>query len=182
MLNFLKHFFGMRKIKSLIALAVCFGIWQLIRLAFPELDTNPIYAYLYAVIEMRPSIETAKRTGSERIKANVVGFGVAFLAIAARSALWTVPVLAQNGLFVEFALILIGVLLALNIAEWLHCKTLCAIATITFIICFWHTDTSPYLYAFLRFVQTLIGVGTAFAVNSIICRPAEDDEAEEVKP
>ncbi len=177
MQDVIKRFFGMRKIKSLIALAVCFFIWQLIRLIFPDLEANPIYAYLYAVIEMRNSIETEKRTSLERIKTNVIGFLVAFLAIAARSALWTVPFFEQNGLFVEFALILLGVLLALNIAEWAKCKTLCAIATITFIICFWHTTYNPYFYAFLRFVQTLIGIGAALAVNLIICPPEDMSEA-----
>ncbi len=170
----LQHFFGMRKVKSLIALAICFVIWQLIRLFLPQLEAHPIYAYFYTVLEMRNSIETEKRTSLERIKTNVIGFSVAFVAVAVRGFVCTLPHLAAYALWIEFAIILVGVLLALNIADWAKCKTLGAIAAMTFIICFWHTEDSPYLYAFLRFLQTLMGVGVAFGVNTVICRPENE--------
>ncbi len=165
------HFFGMRKTKSLIAMTICFCVWQVIRIFLPELETNPIYAYIYAIIEMRNSIETEKATSLERIKTNVIGFSVAFAAIALRSFLWQIPDIKQHNVVVEFVIIIIGVLLTINVAELVKCKTLCAIAAMTFIICFWQTASSPYLYAFLRFVQTLIGIGAAFAVNLLIYPP-----------
>ena len=171
MLKFLKHFFGMRKTKSVLALAVCFGVWQLIRIAFPQLEPHPIYAYFYAIIEMRNSIETQKRTSFERIKASIIGFVIAFGAIALYSWLLQLPIFSDYGTLIQVAIIMIGVLISLNLAELFDCTTLCSIAAITFIICFWRIDTNPYFYATLRFVQTLMSLVTAFVINTLIFKP-----------
>ncbi len=175
-MRYIKHFFGLRKLKSLLALVICFGLWQLIRLPFPQLESHPIYAYFYAILEMRNSIEMQKRTSWSRIKANVVGFILAFGALALTDLLTGLPFYDQNRTLCQFGIILLCVLLSLNLAELLKCTTLCAIAATTFIICFWHTDTNPYFYATLRFVQTLMSVGVAYVVNRFICKPGETEE------
>ncbi len=171
MLGTIKHFFGLRKIKSLIALVGCFCLWQVIRIPFPELEVHPIYAYFYAILEMRNSIETQKRTSLSRIKANIVGFVVAFCAIALNQYLAQAQVYNGYGVIIQFVIIILGVLLSLNLAEALNCTTLCAIAATTFIICFLNDDTNPYFYATLRFVQTIMSVGIAYTVNALIFKP-----------
>ncbi len=172
----IKHFFGLRKTKSIIALIICFLLWQPVRLIFPELEAFPKYAFFYAIIEMRNSLETEKRTSLSRIKANLVGFFVAFAAIALRSLMLKVDFIKEYEIVFELIIILIGVFLTLNVAEAVKCTTLCAIAAITFIICFWHTEYNPYFYAALRFVQTLMGVGIALAVNTLLFKPKETEE------
>ncbi len=173
MMEKLKHLFGLRKVKSIIALVICFIMWQPFRLVFPELEVYPKYAFFYAIIEMRNSLATEKRTSLSRIKANIVGFAIAFIAIALRNLLWQVPFIEKYQVIFELLIILIGVFASLNIAEAVKCTTLCAIAAITFIICFWHTEYNPYFYAALRFVQTLMGVGIAYAVNRFLFKPEE---------
>ncbi len=176
MSGFLKHFFGLRKIKSLIALAICFCLWQLIRIPFSSLEIHPIYAYFYAILEMRNSIEMQKRTSLSRVKANIIGYVMAFCAIALNQLIAQAPVYESVRGIIQFLIISLGVLLSLNFAELFKCTTLCAIAATTFIICFWHTDTNPYLYATLRFIQTLLAVGIAYLVNTRFFRP-EDEQS-----
>ncbi len=171
--------FGARKTKSIIALVICFGFWQIVRLLFSNLDleVTPIYACFYAVIEMRTDLETEKRTSLSRIKANLVGFMVAFAAIAARDALLSINGADKFSILIEFGLITLGVFISLNIADAINCTTLCAIATITFIVCFRHTEHNPYFYATLRFFQTLMGLGVAYMVNLYISPPKKDNNA-----
>ena len=171
MLKNLKHFFGMRKLKSVIALVICFGVWQIVRIPFPELEPHPIYAYFYAILEMRNSIETQKRKSFARIKASLIGFIVAFSAIALYSWMIKSAILSDYATLIQVAIIIVGVLISLNLAELFNCTTLCAIAAITFIICFWRIDTNPYFYATLRFVQTLLSLVIAFVINTLIFKP-----------
>lgn len=170
-LNFLKHFLGLRKIKSIIALAVCFGVWQLIRIIFPELEPHPIYAYFYAIIEMRNNIDTQKQTSFSRIKANTIGYVIAFGAIALNTLISKLPINGDYDYLFQFLIIILSVLVALNLAELFNCTPLCAIAATTFIICFCHTETSPYFYATIRFIQTLMSVGIAYVINLLIFKP-----------
>ncbi len=174
-MKFLKHFFGLRKIKSVLAVAICFGLWQLVRIPFPEMEPHPIYAYFYAIIEMRNQIDMQKRTSLSRLKANLVGFCLAFAAIALFQLISQAPFYNDHAVLIEFAIILIGVLLALNLAELFKCTTLCAIAALTFIVCF-RNENNPYLYATLRFIQTLMSVGVAYAVNILIYKPNDKQE------
>ncbi len=172
----LKHFFGMRKVKSMIAIFICFLLWTLIRLIFPQLnlEIHPIYAYFYSVFEMRDTIETGIRTGKSRIKATIVGFLVAFIAIlvtesfiSSISSHWII-------IIIEIIIFVVGVLFSINIAEFVKCTTLCGIAASTFIACFSIRDSNPYIFALLRFVQTFMGTGIAFTVNMLIFKPLDD--------
>lgn len=174
-MKFLQHFFGLRKTKSVLAVAICFGLWQLIRIPFPEIEPHPIYAYFYAVIEMRNQIETQKQTSWSRLKANVVGFAVAFAAIAVHQLIAQASFYPDFSLAIDFFMILLGILISLNLAELLKCTPLCAIAALTFIICF-RNENNPYLYAVLRFIQTLMSVGVAYAVNTLICKPTDAEK------
>ncbi len=174
MIKALKHFFGLRKLKSIIALTICFILWQGIRLIFPRLEVIPIYAFFYSIIEMRKTIEHSKITAISRIKVTVIGFFVAFLSIGIENSLMNFEFISKYISICEFILILIGVLIAINIADAMDCGTLCAFAATTFIICFLHTEYNPYFYSFLRFIQTLMGVGVALIVNIFIFKPASE--------
>lgn len=176
MIKAVKHFFGLRKLKSVIALAVCFILWQGIRLIFPRLEVIPIYAFLYSVIEMRKTIEQSKITAISRIKVTVIGFSIAFISIGVENSLSNFEFASRYISLIELLLILIGVLIAINIAEAMRCGALCAFAATTFIICFLHTAYNPYIYSFLRFVQTIMGVGVALLVNLFIFKPASDSD------
>ena len=68
---------------------------------------------------------------------------------------------------IELGLLLFGVLLILCVAEPVGCKNLCGLAAAIFVILFVsHSDNEPVLYSLLRAVQTIIGVGVAWLINT----------------
>lgn len=167
--NHLPHV-GLRKIKSLISVCVAFAVWQLLRLVIPyELDAHPLFGYIYAIIEIRETPEKTKLFSFYRIKATLIGFALGL-------ALLPVSVYFDNHihshflmLLVDLGLILCGTLATLCIAELCKCKSLCGVAAIIFVICIVrdrNSDTNLYVYAVLRVIQTLVGVFSAWLVNT----------------
>lgn len=161
-----KFHIGMRKIKSLAAVALSFVIWQIIRIFLPMLEVHPIFGYIYALIEMRETPEKTKNFGKLRIKATFVGLiiGLLFVTIS----IFATQYIESSWLSVlaEFGIILIAALCALCIAEAVGCKNFCGIAAIIAVICMVsHSGEDRYLYAIMRVLQTLIGVFSAMVVN-----------------
>ncbi len=165
----MKLHIGMRKMKSLIALALAFIIWQLIRIFLPMLEVHPVFAYIYSVIEIRDTAEKTKKFGKLRIKATLVGLVVGlvfitlsvFMASKINEGIWR--------LLTELLLILLATLISLLVAESTKCENFCGIAAIIAIICMVsHKDEDVYLYAIMRVVQTLIGVFSAVVINLFI--------------
>ena len=160
---------GMRKVKSLISLAVAFMIWQLIRIFLPMLEAHPIFAYVYSVIEIRETSDKTKTFGKLRIKATIIGLVVGLIFITL-SVLVTSKI---NGeicrLLTEILFILLATLVSLIVAENAKCENFCGIAAIISIICMVsHNEDDIYLYAIMRVVQTLIGVFVAMFINVFI--------------
>ena len=57
---------GRRKLKSIFAMFLGFCFWQLLRLVLPELETHPLFIYIYAMIEIRESSKKTKENGKNR--------------------------------------------------------------------------------------------------------------------
>lgn len=168
--------FGMRKIKSLLAVALSFAVWQVVRIWFPQFDVHPLFGYLYAVIEMRESLEKTKLFGKRRIKATLLGLAVGMSALPLTIAYGTYAGEGLRFLLVDMTVILLGILITLWLAELLRCENFCGIAAIIFIICLVRdkdSNVNIYLYAVLRVFQTLLGVFSAWTVNALICPHSE---------
>ena len=60
---------GRRKLKSIFAMFLGFCFWQLLRLVLPELETHPLFIYIYAMIEIRESSKKTKENERKREKA-----------------------------------------------------------------------------------------------------------------
>ncbi len=170
----MKLHIGMRKVKSLIALVVTFIIWQVIRVFLPMLETHPVFAYIYSVIEIRETPDKTKKFGKLRIKATFIGLivGLAFIIL---SVFVTAKI---NGgiwyLLTELLFILLATLISLLVAEKTKCENFCGIAAIISIICMVsHNEEDVYLYAIMRVVQTLIGVFSAMFINVFINKKDE---------
>lgn len=167
---------GMRKIKSLIAVSLSFVIWQIIRIFLPMLEVHPIFAYIYAIIEMRETPEKTKSFGKLRIKATFVGLVVGLIFVTASIFLSQHISADWLSIVIEFILILLAALCSLCIAELIGCKNFCGIAAIISVICMVsHSGEDRYLYAVMRVLQTLIGVFTAAAVNALINKKKEKE-------
>lgn len=156
---------GMRKVKSIIAIFVGFCLWQLLRLVLPELEIHPIFIYIYGMIEIRETSEKTRDYGKMRIKATftaiAIGLPVMFLTDLAKSAL---P--SNSHLWAEIAVLIVGALLVLCVAEWVKCRVYCGLAAAIYIILMIsHFESSMYLYSVMRAVQTIIGVSIAWFIN-----------------
>lgn len=178
MIDKLKHIvlpkIGLRKVKSVLALILAFFLWQLVRLISPvSLDIHPLFGYIYAIIEIRETVEKTKQFGALRIKATLIGLAVGI-------AILPLSVLCANNLgniatmFIDLALICIAVLASLWLAEFFKCKNFCGIAAIITVICLMrdrNADVSIYFYAVMRVFQTILGVFAAWFINRFVTLP-----------
>lgn len=165
----MKIHIGMRKVKSLVALAVTFILWQGIRILFPMLETHPVFAYIYSVIEIRDTSEKTKKFSKLRIKATLIGLAVGLIFITLSVFVRDVISGENWQILAEFLLILIATLISLMAAEGARCETFCGIAAIITIICMIsHNEEDIYFYAVMRVIQTLIGIFSALLINVFI--------------
>lgn len=169
---------GMRKIKSLLAVALSFVLWQVVRIWVPQFHVHPLFGYIYAIIEMRDSTEKTRQFGVLRIKATFLGLATGLLALPLSEAYGAYAGAGFGFALTELAIILAGVLVTLWLAELLRCENFCGIAAMIFVICLVRdrsTDINIYIYAILRVFQTLLGVFSAWVVNTLICPRHEGD-------
>ena len=163
--KFIPHI-GLRKVKSLVAIFVGFWIWQLVRLFFPDLEVHPLFIYIYGIIEIRATSEKTVEFGGLRIRATFTAMGVALPLIALLIFLQGQIGPQWGKIGVELALLLLGTLLALIVAEKVGCKTFCGLSAAIFIILMlYHADDDRYIYSVLRAFQTIMGVFVAWLIN-----------------
>ena len=174
---------GMRKIKSLLAVILSFGIWQLLRVFTPMLEPHPIFAYIYSIIEMRESPDKTKNYGKLRIKATLVGLFVGLVFVAV-SCFFACRIHAETArTFAEFLFILAAVLCSLTLAELTGCADFCGVAAAVTMICMVsYNETNIYTYAIMRVIQTLIGVFSAMLINVCVGRIRQKSTAEKEDP
>lgn len=173
----LKLHIGMRKVKSLISLSLAFLLWQALRVFLPLLEAHPLFAYIYAVIEMRDTPEKTKDFAKLRIKATFVGLfvGLVFIFLS----FFFVNGIQNEAIKVlaEFIFILLATLVSICLAEITNCKTFCGIAAIiTIISMVSHDEKDIYFYAIMRVVQTLIGVFCAMLVNMFFNKKSDENK------
>ena len=167
-MNYKLHI-GMRKIKSILAVFLSFLGWQALRIFMPALETHPIFAYVYSIIEMRESAQKTKDFGKLRIIATVIGLivGLAFVFCTVYATSYITSDMLKA--FVELLLILLASLCSLVLAEISGCKDFCGAAAIITVVCMVsRTQDDIYLYAIMRVVQTMIGVLSAVMINLVI--------------
>jgi len=157
---------GLRKLKSLLAIFVGFWVWQLIRLILPGLEVHPLYIYIYGMIEMRDSSRKTADMGKDRIKATFAAIGVGLPFLFLERWLTGLVTISWVVVAIELALLLVGVLLSLILAEKVKCHAYCGLCAAIFII-FMLTQKAgePIYYSILRASQTIIGVFIAWLIN-----------------
>ena len=168
---------GMRTIKSLLAVVLSFAIWQMLRIPLPSLEVHPIFAYIYAIVEMRENPKKTKDLGLLRIKATVIGLVIGLLFLTASIKLGISASTSFRQVILEFLLLLAATFCSLVVSDIFKCENLCGIAAIITVICVISSlGMAPYLYAIMRALQTLIGVGAAFLINQFVANPKNKDE------
>ncbi len=174
---------GMRKCKSLLAILISFGVWQLIRLAFPDLEVHPIYMYIYGLIEIRDTSEKTVDFGSRRLKATLSAFLVGLPLLALVDVIKGFLSPGWSFVAIDLVFILVGVLIVFAVAQKMGCKTFCGIAAIIYIILLVsHSDDGRYIYCLLRALQTVMAVGIAWLLNVKLfpypSKPKEEGETD----
>ncbi len=160
---------GKRKLKSLLAIFLGFCLWQLIRIPFPGLEVHPIFIYLYGLIEIRDTSEKTVKFGKLRIRSTIVGLAVGLVMVILEEAWFMNYHLGDLKVAAEIALLLVGTLITLLVAEKTACQEFCGMAAIVFIILLLsHEPGELFLYAALRAVQTILGVFIAWYVNVML--------------
>ncbi|MBR2937618.1 MAG: hypothetical protein IKB80_03885 [Oscillospiraceae bacterium] len=160
---------GMRKIKTLLTIILGFLLWQIPRLFFPGLEIHPLFTYAYGILEIRNTSENTKTFSVLRIKANMVAFATALLLTPLRIFMYSRLEGTSLLTCLDLGLIIIGVLIALTLVERLHCGSMSGLAAAYFIILLiFYNGDNPYLYAFLRASQTLMGIAVAWLVNVVL--------------
>jgi len=163
--NILPHI-GMRKFKSILSVFIGFLVWQVIRIFFPGLEVHPIYIYIYGMIEIRDSSEKTIDFGKKRIKATFIALGIGLPILFLNSYIQSLISNALLSLVVEVVILLIGIIIAISLAELAKCKNFCGIAAVIFIILFVaHSEDESLTYSILRAFQTILGVFIAWLVN-----------------
>ena len=160
---------GMRKVKSLLAILIGFVIWQMIRLFIPDLEFHPLFIYMYGFLEIQNTSEKTKIIGIQRIKATFIALLLGLPLLYVRSVIHiNMQSETYQGL-VDLALILVGVLLALQLGERFGCGNLTGFAAAIFVVLLvYHSDDTRYLYAVVRASQTIIGVLVAWLLNVVL--------------
>lgn len=166
---------GLRKLKSILAIFMGFCIWQLLRLFLPQLETHPLFIYIYGLIEIRETSEKTKDFGTRRIIATFTAIGTGLPLMLLTDFL--LPRLTQPWLRtgLQITVLLLGALLVLCVAEWVKCKAFCGLSAAIFIILMIsHFETPVYLRSVMRSFQTIIGVGVAWVINvKLLPHPAK---------
>ena len=145
-------------------LGFCF--WQLLRLVLPELETHPLFIYIYAMMEVRESSEKTRVSGKKRILATLIAIGVGMPFLLLTDLLRNTEHMMWEKGWHEIVILLIGTLVVLCAAEWANCRDYCGLAaSIAVILMISHFESSVYLHSLMRAVQTIVGVSIAWLVN-----------------
>jgi len=156
---------GMRKAKSILAICAGFCLWQTLRLFIPELEVHPIFIYIYGMIEIRETSDKTKDYGRMRIMATFVAIGIGLPIMLLVDKLRPLVTVSHH-IWLEIAVLALGALLVLCVAEWAKCKVYCGLAAaIYLILLISHFESSMYLYSVMRAFQTIIGVFIAWVIN-----------------
>lgn len=150
--------FGMRTIKTGIAVSLCILVANVIDMKFP------FYAAIAAAICMQSTVFDTMTTGFHRMLGTFVG------AIVGLTFVYFYPM--------NFVLCGIGIILVIYLCNLFKITKSISISCIVFIAIMTQTDVDNYhiIYGLNRLLDTLIGIVIAVAVNYILLPPVYFDE------
>ena len=172
---------GMRNQKSAFAVVICFVVWQVIRLANPNIELHPLYAYVSVVLTMRDTPENSNIYGKIRVKLTIIGLSVALVFISVSYEIQSYLSNEYLEIVVELIIIALGIIFSLYLSYVLKCDNLCAISAVVFLVCMIRDNSeNVYIYALLRTLETILGIGISLLVNKYFLplkkeKPGDDD-------
>ncbi len=151
---------GLRNIKTAIAVYLCIILYYLLNLG------NPIIALFSVVICMQQNISQSLQEGKNRILGTFYGgaFGVLFRLLHLKSYelyIWSAVL----------ALMLIFIIYTLNILKRSEAVSNCSILFL--LIALDNSTDMLFKFAFIRMIDTIIGIVIAISVNRFIFPPKQ---------
>lgn len=157
-------FWGMRTIKTLIAVYLCFAIGIL-------RGVLPFYSAIAAILCMKKDVDEGKKAGIHRSIGTLIGGSIGLLCLL----LFRRLDMTEFG-WLHFLLITLGLVPVIYSIVALKAKEAVYIGCVVFLsVTVSHGgDEKPYLFAANRILDTFIGIVTAQAVNRILPRGREE--------
>lgn len=149
---------GMRIIKSSCAVAICFLI------SLFRSEGIVFYSCIAAVLCIQQDVTNSKRVAINRVKGTLLGGFCGMLVL-----------LVEKSFFLNDALWLRYAIISLMIIPIIYSTVLLKMTTASYISCVVFMsvtvshgmDINPYLFAFNRIIDTLIGIFVALALNTL---------------
>ncbi len=151
-------FIGMRVIKTVLAVFLCFVI-SFLR---PSL---PFYSAIAAILCMKPSYNDGLDTGKSRMIGTIIGGIFGFLEIVLIKKLG-IPVYGLIHYFI-LSLFLIPIIYT-NVNVKSHSSTYISCVVFLSIAVAHGNDAAPMLFALNRVIDTFIGIGVSIFVNRVL--------------
>ena len=163
---------GMRMIKTVIAVMICFTI-DYFR------DQSPFYSAIAAILCMQPDVKNSVRVAKNRTIGTLIGgtWAVVLIFLEQSTALepLTLVYYLVTALFV-IPLIYTTLLWDKRTASYITCVVFLSV-TVSHI-----SDGNPYLFAANRVLDTLIGIFVSLAVNKLLPNSQLSESSEPPKP
>lgn len=165
---------GMRIAKTVIAVFLCLIVAHF-RNNYME---NTFFACIAAIISLKGSIEDSKFSSFTRVEGTFIGALVGLLALHIQ--LW-LGLSLNSWAYSAILAVLVGCVLWI-MKTFFHSQA-ATIACISLLsIAINHgMDAEPFLFAYHRFVDTLLGVLIALAINYVLPSPHEQEGLEAVQ-
>lgn len=149
---------GMRIIKSSMAVMICFLI------SFLRPEGIVFYSCIAAVLCIQQDVKNSKRVAINRVKGTLLGGICGMFVLIVEKNLLVMDILFLRYLFISLMIIPIiysTVLLKMTSASYISCVVFMSV-TISHAM-----DIEPYVFAFNRIIDTLIGIFVALGLNMI---------------
>ncbi|TFJ47533.1 hypothetical protein CKN80_01975 [Carnobacterium divergens] len=147
---------GARTLKTGLAIAIALYLTHLAGITYVT------FAAISAVFAMQPSVKRSLKTLKDQTIGNLLGAGIAI------GAFLTV---GNN-----FVVIGIAAIILIAILNRFRLDSVIGLATVTLIVVMMTSEDSFMLYALLRFSSTMIGILTAFIVNTLFFPPRYEEK------
>lgn len=147
---------GARTLKTGLAVAIALYVSKWV--GIPSVT----FAAISAIFAMQPSVKRSLNTLRDQTIGNILGAGVAII---------TVLTLGKQYVLIGFAAIIL-----IAILHQLELDQVIGLATVTLIVVMTTTGDDFMLYAILRFSSTMVGILTAFVINSVFFPPKYEEK------
>jgi uncharacterized membrane protein YgaE (UPF0421/DUF939 family) len=166
---------GMRTVKTALSILICLLVFAAAKHVGIANDFDAFLALTAAVISMQDSVKGSIQIGFNRLHGIVLGtlLGVGVLYI---------DLVVQN-LVVHVALLTVGVIVIIAVCNLLDTNKAIVMGCVVFFMIALQTTqgVSPWALGIHRFLDTMVGVVIAIAINHLIRNPdkADDDDDED---